>query len=67
MHLDESLPIGALDDEDSEFLWDHWVREYPQDPWSAFSRLSDANVPPTLPACSRGQGKGLDGDSRDDA
>lgn len=62
-YLDEAVPNGAFDDEDSEFLWDHCCREYPNDPWSAFSKLSEANVPPTIPACSRAQGMAVAGDS----
>ena len=58
-YLDEAVPNGAFDDEETELLWDHCIREYPNDPWSAFARLSDANVPPTLSACTTGQGRGL--------
>ena len=65
MYLDESLPIGALSDLESELLWDRCCRESPEDPWKAFEDASDANVPPTLSACSTGQGKALSGDFGD--
>lgn len=66
MFLDETAPNGAFDDEDSELLWETCCREYPNDPWSAwsaFSKLSEANIPPTIPACSRAQGMAVAGDS----
>ena len=62
-YLDEAVPNGAFDDEETELLWDHCIREYPNDPWSAFARLSEANVPPRVSVGLVGQGKGLAGDS----
>ena len=62
MYLDESLPIGALSDLESELLWDRCCRESPEDPWKAFAEASEVNVPPTLSACSTGQRKGLSDD-----
>ena len=58
-YLDKSLPVGALSDLESELLWDRCCRESPEDPWKAFAEASDANVPPTLSACTTGQGRGL--------
>lgn len=63
MILDEAVPNGAFDDEETEFLWDHCIREYPNDPWSAFSALSATNTPPRVAVGLRGHGRGLAGDS----
>lgn len=62
MYLDESLPIGALSDLESELLWDRCCRESPEDPWKAFAEASEAQLPPTLSSCNTGQGKGIGGD-----
>ncbi len=58
MILDEALPVGALDSIETELLWCHCCEIAPEDPWSAFAELSDANVAPTVPAGASG---GLDG------
>ena len=38
-YLDEAVPNGAFDDEDSELLWETCCRVSPQDPWKEWERL----------------------------
>ena len=63
MILDEALPAGALDSLETELLWCHCCKIAPEDPWSAFAALSDANVPATVHPGLVGQRRGLAGDS----